>query len=371
MNSLSLYLHFPFCREKCRYCDFYSLTDLSRSRAYEKALCRHLEKMSFEAKDYEIVSVYLGGGTPSLITPGGVGEIFSTLRGSFSVSPTAEITAEMNPESATEKGLFAFRAAGVNRVSFGMQSGDDGELARLGRIHRYQDVKNAVKAAKKAGFENISLDLMYGLPGQNTKSFAGSLEKALSLGIRHLSFYLLTLSPTVPLYREKENLPDEETVREMYLYASDHLTRNGFEHYEISNAALPGYRSRHNEVYWTGGEYLGFGAGAHSCFRGERFFIKEGVAEYLSAADPWERVSSREKLTPADRRTEYVMLSLRRKEGISLSRLLTLADQAFCDKTERKMSLWASHGLCFRTAEGFALTPRGFLVSNEIISEFI
>ncbi len=370
MNKLSLYLHYPFCKKKCNYCDFYSLPDLSQKRLYEKALCKSLASFP-EARGRAVSTVYFGGGTPSLFSKEGIGEIFSAIRENFSLLPEAEITAEMNPESASEEILSAFAAQGVNRVSFGVQSTSEKELSALGRIHSFSDVKTAVDRARRAGIDNISLDLMYGLPGQTLSSFRESLEILLSLSPKHISFYLLTLSPQVPLYQKRDLLPDDESVREMYLFASDFLKQNGFEHYEISNAALPGFRSHHNETYWTGGEYLGFGPGAHSYFGSKRFYVKDGVEEFILASNPMDRISETEILTEEDIRTEYLMLSLRRKEGICLDALSKIAPKDFCDKVVQKMSLWSDHGLCEKTPEGYALTTEGFFVSNEIITELI
>ncbi len=370
MSKLSLYLHYPFCKKKCHYCDFYSLPDLSHKRLYEKALCKSLSSFD-EARGREVSTVYFGGGTPSLFSKEGIGEIFCAIRKNFSLLPGAEITAEMNPESASEEILSAFAAQGVNRISFGVQSTSEKELSALGRIHSFCDVKKAVERARRVGIHNISLDLMYGLPEQTLGTFQKSLEDVLSLSPKHISFYLLTLSPQVPLYQKSHLLPDEEAVREMYFFASDFLNKNGFEHYEISNAAQPGFRSRHNEAYWTGVEYLGFGPGAHSYFASKRFYVKDGVEEFILASNPADRLSEAEILTQEDLRTEYLMLSLRRKEGICLNTLSNFASEAFCRKVNEKMSLWADHGLCEKTPRGFALTTQGFFVSNEIITELI
>ena len=371
MNKLSLYLHFPFCKAKCRYCDFYSLPRKELIPAYERALAKSFSAFSPLAKSALVETVYLGGGTPSLATPEGIEEIFSSLRKYFALSQDAEITAEMNPESTTPEILSAFRKAGVNRISFGMQSANDDELSTLGRLHRFDAVERGVALARRHGFENISLDLMYGLPNQSTERFLDSLNCALSLEPKHISFYLLTLSEEVPLYALRHLLPEDETVREMYLSASRVLQERGFEHYEISNAAQKGYRSRHNYVYWTGGNYLGIGPGAHSLLNGKRFYMLDGVEEFISAKNPTDRLSEGECLSEEDALTEYLMLALRTKEGISWSRLEELSDQSTLERIHSKFLLWEKHGLCTSTEEGAALTPSGFFVSNEIITELI
>ena len=329
MNKLSLYLHFPFCKAKCNYCDFYSLPCPERIVSYENALAKSFSAFAELVPESVVETVYLGGGTPGLATPGGVERIFTALRNSFSLSPEAEITVEMNPESASEEILSAYRFVGVNRISFGMQSAIDEELETLGRLHRFDAVRQAVARARTIGYENISLDLMYGLPCQTTERFRESLEKALELEPEHISFYLLTLSENVPLYAKRHLLPDDETVREMYLLAASLLKEKGFEHYEISNAALPGYRSRHNSVYWNGGDYLGIGPGAHSLVGGKRFYMSDGVEEFLSASDPLDRLSEPDVLSREDLLTEYVMLSLRTKEGVSLKSFCSGSGTAF------------------------------------------
>ena len=364
-------MHFPFCKAKCRYCDFYSLPKGELIPPYEKALAKSFSAFSALAPDARVETVYFGGGTPSLATSSGVEVIFSSLRANFTVSENAEITVEMNPESASEQILSAYYRAGVNRVSFGMQSAIDSELEALGRLHRFEAVQLAVKRARFAGFANVSLDLMYGLPGQTVKSFRESLEKALTLSPEHVSFYLLTLSESVPLYKQRHLLPDDETVREMYLMASSFLKENGFEHYEISNAAREGFRSRHNSVYWNGGDYLGIGPGAHSLVDGKRFFVKDGAEEFIFAENPLERLSEFEVLTKEDRFTEYLMLSLRTKEGVSVERLKDLSDGETAKRICEKFRLWERYGLCEKTLQGFALTASGFFVSNEIITELM
>lgn len=293
------------------------------------------------------------------------------VRACYTLSPEAEITLEMNPESVTESFLEACGKSGVNRVSLGMQSAKDSELALLGRLHRFDAVVRAVDLVRSAGIDNLSLDLMYGLPRQTPSDFAESLEQAIALSPDHISFYLLTLSREVPLYEKRNLLPDDEAVRAMYLSAVSTLEKNGFEQYEISNAARAGKASRHNRIYWMGGEYLGIGPGAHSYFLGERFSMTADTASFISASKACDTVEESYFPDETDRRTEYLMLSLRTVEGVDLARLSSLSDDAFCRKAEKKFSLWARHGLCRKTEKGYALTPEGFFVSNEIITELI
>ncbi len=370
-ESLGLYLHVPFCKAKCHYCDFYSGCNLDLIPEYEKALMRAILSGREHLLSYTVDTVYLGGGTPSLLSCEGLVSIFDALNHACRLSPEAEITMEMNPESTTKSLLQQAKRVGVNRISFGMQSAKDEELCSIGRLHCHAQTEKAVKWAKEAGIDNISLDLMYGLPGQTLRSFRESLKACVSLDPKHISFYLLTLSPKAPLYKKRHTLPGDDEVREMYLFAHDFLEQEGFSHYEISNAARPGFHSRHNLKYWQGEEYLGIGPGAHSFFGGDRFFMAEETESFILASNLFDTVREKQKMEAEDYRTEYVMLSLRRKEGIDFERLLALSDEVFCKRAREKFSLWSRHGLCHQTEKGFALTPEGFFVSNQMISDLI
>lgn len=371
MNSLGLYLHFPFCRRKCFYCDFYSGSNPEKIALYEEKLALFLENLPEDWQGRALESVYLGGGTPSLATTEGIRRIFSAVKSSFSLLPQCEISCEVNPDSASEEKLGALFQSGVNRLSIGMQSGNDEELKTLGRLHCFSQVENCVRAAKKVGFSNISLDLMYALPGQSMASWRESLEKALSLEVKHLSFYCLTLSEKVPLYRKKELLPDEEVQREMYFLSLDLLAQNGFEQYEISNAAKPGFESRHNLRYWERGEYLGVGPGAYSFLGGERFCMRANTDDFIFHSNFSDIIEDREKVTAEADVEELIMLSLRTKKGLSLAELEEKAGSEKRAAVEKTLSSLVPHGLCERTKDGFSLTKEGFFVSNEIISRLI
>lgn len=371
MSSFGLYLHIPFCKRKCGYCDFYSLTDLARIELYTEALCRRLREGAKLVAEDTLETVYFGGGTPSLLPPFAVARIAATLRECFDLSSCVEFSVEMNPESVSDEILSAYRAMGADRISIGMQSALDRELALIGRIHTQHDTERAVATARRCGFSSLSLDLMYGLPEQNEESFQSSLETALSLSPDHLSFYCLTLSEQTPLYAARHLLPGEDKLRGMYLNASRFLTDRGFCHYEISNAALPGKESRHNLNYWLAGEYLGVGPGAHSYLGRERFSFPEDLDAFLSPLPLNDLILVNEKLDRKDRLTEYVMLSLRLKTGLDWDRLAALSDASFCQSCKEKFAVWERHGLCRKTEKGFALTAEGFFVSNMIISELI
>lgn len=371
MNRLGLYLHVPFCRGKCRYCDFYSLAAPERAAAYVEKVISFLPALREKTGDRPVDTVYLGGGTPSLLPPASLTALFAALRERFSILPSAEITCEANPESLTDEVLAAFRAAGVNRLSIGMQSAFDEELSILGRLHSAVDTARAVERAHRAGFENVSLDLMYALPCQSVDRFSESVKTALSYGAVHISFYCLTLSENTPLYALRDRLPDEETQREMYLSAVDLVEKAGLEQYEISNAALPGFASRHNLRYWRREEYLGVGPGAWSYLDGERFGMVPSLDRFLAAEDPFSLIDEREGVDRAGMIEEEIALSLRLSDGLSAARLSTLAGREKADAVLKKLAVLSEKGLARPTADGFRLTPEGFFVSNTILADLI
>ncbi len=371
MNKIGLYLHVPFCRKKCRYCDFYSLADRGDALRFAEKLASFLAVPAEECDGLIVDTVYLGGGTPSLLPPRGIETVFAAVHAYFSLAPDAEITAEANPESLTEEVLAAFRDAGVNRLSLGMQSADDGELRMLGRIHTAADTRAAVERARRAGFENLNLDLMYGLPDQKPEAFFSGLETALSYEPEHLSFYALTLSEEVPLYAGRDRLPGEEEQLAMYLGAIERLEKRGLYQYEISNAARPGFASRHNLRYWRREEYLGVGPGAWSYRNGERFAMAPDLDRFLAAKDPRDLIGEREIVDRAGEIEEEIVLSLRLTEGLDEARLSALAGPEITARVLEKLARRESAGLTLKTKNGYRLTPRGFFVSNGILADLI
>lgn len=371
MNKLGLYLHVPFCRRKCAYCDFYSGQRLSLIPDYVQALARAIANFARRMSEYTIDTVYLGGGTPSLLGAEGIEQVFDALRAHMPLLPDAEITVEANPESVTPAFLAACRKAGVNRVSIGMQSASDRELKILGRLHSAADTRRAVALCREAGIKNVSLDLMYGLPGQTPDEFLESVLAAIREAPEHLSFYCLTLDESVPLYAHRSELPDDEILLETYLKTVDLLRENGYIQYEISNAAKPGYYARHNAGYWRGKEYLGIGPGAASYFQGERFLMKADVDAFLSATDFDTLIIDREPITPEKRAEEYLILSLRETRGIDLNTYQKLAGKGKREAVEKALIKYEQTGFAEKTPAGFCLTPRGFFVSNTILSDLI
>ena len=362
-RPLGLYIHIPFCRSKCAYCDFYSLAQSEEHMdAYVSALGSSMRAAAPRAAGYTADTVYFGGGTPGLLGAPRLAALLQMAAECFSIAPGAEITFEANPESARDaNALRTLRGAGFNRVSLGMQSADDAELRAIGRAHTARDTEAAVDAARRAGFDNLSLDLIYGLPGQTCARWRKSLAAAVALAPEHLSCYALKVEPGTPLYAQKDAaaLPDDDAQADMYLYAAEALAASGYEQYEISNFALPGRVSRHNLKYWTLSEYLGFGPGAHSDFGGRRFAVGRDLGAFLAGND----VHSEDAvIAPRERAAERVMLGLRTAHGIAAEELNLPFGGA-----EAVLRECAAHGLAAQNAGRWRLTARGFLVSNAII----
>lgn len=360
-KPLGLYFHIPFCRQKCVYCDFYSLPQSeSRMDAYAVSLRNFLEP----ADAYTVDTIYFGGGTPSYFGAGRLTDILNRVFQVFQVSPDAEITLEANPDSAVNpEELRVLRSGGFNRISLGMQSADDGELAELGRIHTMEQTRRAVETARKSGFENLSLDLIYGLPGQTLERWRENLKAAVQLGPDHLSCYGLKAEPDTPLYSRRHTLPGDDLQADMYLETAGFLTKQGYEQYEISNFARPGKFSRHNWKYWTLGEYIGYGPGAHSDFQGRRWAWDRNLDGWL----PGKPVCSEESFPSGqERQRERVMLGLRTVHGIAAED----SDGAFASFLPF-LERCAKAGYARCSQGRWSLTPEGFLVSNQIIGELL
>lgn len=369
MPTLGLYLHIPFCKSKCAYCDFYSLAGSeARMDDYTAALARDLRDTAPRAQGYTVDTVYFGGGTPSYLGGARLVRLLDTVRAHYALAPDAEITLEANPDSADAHTLRMLRAAGFDRLSLGMQCADDATLRSIGRIHTHAQTVQAVQAARAAGFDNVSLDLIYGLPRQTLPLWHESLQAALALAPQHLSCYGLKVEEGTPLARQRGSvpLPDDDAQAVMYLETAELLSQNGYEQYEISNFARSGYASRHNLRYWQMQEYLGFGPGAHSDFGGERFARARSLERYLCGASP---DSERSAPLARERTEELVMLSLRTAQGLSLDALAQRGlDTAALLPFFRRC---AAEGLAQLTQERFSLTPRGFLVSNAVIVQVL
>ena len=365
IRPLGLYVHIPFCKAKCAYCDFYSL---AHSEERMDAYCTALERDLARAADaaYTVDSVYFGGGTPSYLGDKRLASLLETVLTHYRVAADAEITFEANPDSARDLGsLRTLRGAGFNRVSLGAQSFDDGELREIGRVHTAHEIARSVSAARAAGFDNLSLDLIYGLPRQTMTRWRENLNAALALSPEHLSCYGLKVEERTPLFKRAKSaqLPDDDAQAEFYLETVRLLTRHGYAQYEISNFARPGFASRHNLKYWTMGEYLGFGPGAHSDFGGRRFAVARDLSAYLAG----KTVLSEDAAIPhRERQREYFLLGLRTARGICETE--TDAEFAAAEAVLREC---AAHGLAEKDGGRWRLTPQGFLVSNAVISRVL
>jgi putative oxygen-independent coproporphyrinogen III oxidase len=369
MSNLALYIHIPFCTSKCFYCDFYSLADKKEQIGpYVNALIRDIKLWGEKLNDKEIDTIYFGGGTPSFIGEKHIETILTEINKNFFVKNNAEITLEANPDSASDEFLKSIYLAGVNRISFGVQSFDDEELKLLGRVHNKNEAILAVENAKKAGFQNISIDLMFAIPNQTLNSFEKSIEMALSLKPQHISAYALKLEEGTPLYlkRKNLNLANEEIEFQMFELLSDTLEKNGYSHYEISNFALPNFESRHNKKYWSGVEYLGLGTAAHSFLNQNRFCEFENIGDFLKEKRTGETIL----ISKEESIKEYMMLGLRQSEGISLKRLSQIIEKKCFDELMIKAKKFEKLGFGKIENDFFNLNLKGFWLSNSVINEF-
>lgn len=375
LRPLGLYIHIPFCKQKCAYCDFYSLAgNESRMEEYTDALCADLAETARYTPGYCVDTVYFGGGTPTYLGEKRLVRILKTVLKHFTVSKDAEITLEANPDSAGDwKMLRSLRKGGFNRLSLGMQSACDEELKEIGRIHTAAETEQAVAAARKAGFETLSLDLIYGLPHQTMETWQRNLAAAVALQPDHLSCYGLKVEEGTPLFlrRETAGLPDDEAQSDFYLYTVDYLACHGYTQYEISNFAKDGRVSRHNLKYWRLEEYAGFGPGAHSDLGGVRYAYDRSLEAYITGVKTHAPVFSEEdRIPPSDRDTEWLMLGLRTTYGLDPRDYETRFRRRFAPFLPF-LRRCAQAGYAREEEGRWRLTPEGFLLSNQIIGELL
>ncbi len=378
-SKLGLYIHIPFCRTKCLYCDFCSFVshDEAEREAYVCAILREIAARG--TKEYTVDTVYFGGGTPSLLSVGQVGRILSALRESFVLDGDVEITLECNPmlgrdvEGAVPYGVVEYFAdlqkIGVNRLSMGVQSAVDGELKLIGRRHLFEDARRTFFAAREAGFDNISVDLMLGIPSQTMESLACSVRAICDLSPEHVSIYALQLEEGTPLYRmrEKYDLADDDTAAEMYELVVGAMREAGYCHYEISNFARVGRESRHNSKYWVLDEYIGFGIAAHSDFLEKRSENTRDMEAYLSGR--W--LLCEQEISAREREFEFLMLGLRTREGISKSEFYVRFGVDFDEKYGSAVEKFEKMGYFARNDDRVALNEKGFEVSNSILEQIL
>ncbi|MBE6958039.1 MAG: radical SAM family heme chaperone HemW [Ruminococcaceae bacterium] len=375
-KPLGIYIHIPFCRSKCHYCDFYSVTELDNqiTNGYLDAICDHIREAGPLAPDYRVDTIYFGGGTPSYFGGDALAAILATVRKAFDVASDAEITFEANPDSITPKLLRRLRGEGFNRVSLGVQCSDNAILQAIGRPHDYETAVDAVKMIRRAGFKNLSLDLIFGLPEQDLTHWENTLQEVLKLQPEHISCYGLKIEEGTPFFRHQDKLriADDDTQADMYKSTVDILRAAGYKQYEISNFCKRGRESRHNMKYWTGGEYLGFGPDASSDFAGKRFALIRDVHGYINGIRSGGQVLAEIQTVPhRERAGEYLMMHLRTTYGISGKEyehkfLLPFAP------LEKELEKCRQHGHALRGIDGrWHLTPEGFLVSNTIITNLM
>lgn len=376
-KSLGIYVHIPFCRSKCQYCDFYSLPRSEKTPElmdrYVQALEAHIREGGARAPRYVVDSVYFGGGTPSYFGPDRLKDVFSAISKRFNVSKSAEVTLEANPDSITDKGCQKLLAAGFNRISIGVQNNNDQILKVLGRPHTFRQAQRSVDIARNAGFGNISLDLMYGLPAQSPQQWADALGSIIDLKPEHISCYGLTLSPGTPLYqyRNQAALPDDDAQAAMYLYAVSTLEAYGYHQYEISNFSKTGRECIHNLKYWLGGEYMSFGPSAASDFAGTRYTFASDLSRYIKAVQHGDAITTECEYVPIKERAgEYVMLRMRTVYGIERKEYESTFLMPF-DPLEQVLTFYGNRGLTRQVNGRWRFTPQGFLVSNQLIGQLI
>lgn len=376
MSELGIYIHVPFCLGKCAYCDFYSGTSSDAEREkYVSALILHILEESQTCKSRNITTVFFGGGTPSLLTPRQFARILEALEVGIGISRGAEISFEANPATISREAMREFRAAGANRISIGLQSANDEELRLLGRLHTKKEFEQSYRDCRAVGFDNVNVDLMYGIPSQTKESFEGSLRYLLSLDPEHVSSYCLKLEDGTPMSKNaaRYRFPDEDEVADLYEWMCSVLAASGYEHYEISNFARHGYRCRHNMKYWTMEEYLGFGPAAHSYFNGCRFYYVPDRAAYLQreTRKKREEEATFSAVTREEEMEETVMLALRLSDGIDVTAFRQRFGVEFDEIYGKKLFPFLASGHLLRTEQGYALSDRGMFVSNYILSEIL
>lgn len=392
-KELELYFHIPFCVRKCFYCDFLSApADQETKRLYMEALLTETAGSALRYADYRVVSLFIGGGTPSSVAVSAVERLMETVGSNYRMAQDAEVTIEVNPGTVTQEGLERYRRAGINRLSIGLQSAVDAELAAIGRIHTWEQFKQVYAAARRAGFRNINVDIMSALPGQTLSGYRNTLERVLSLDSppEHISAYSLILEEGTPLYGRYERgelkLPDEDTDREMYRETGERLEKAGYHRYEISNYAKRGYECRHNCGYWERRQYAGFGLGAASLVDNIRFHNGAELAAYL--ADPLGSRKEIHSLSRGEQMEEFLFLGLRLTEGVSFGKFRQLFGQEMEEiygqvirKNVRDGLLqiipWTGTGEIIRKGrpaedmDRLALTEKGLDVSNYVMAQFL
>ncbi len=373
--GIGIYVHIPFCVSKCAYCDFYSLpsakVDEVLKERYVQALIRQIQTAKNQYGEQTVDTVFFGGGTPTVLKTEQLLCIITALKTAFDLTRDCEFTVEANPATFDTDKLTALRAAGVNRISLGIQSAQDNELELLGRIHTFAEAKAAFDLTRNCGFDNISVDLMYGTPSQTEQSFLASVGEIIKLNPEHISIYGLQLEEDTPLCKNREHyvFPSEVECISMYSKAISLLNKNGYTRYEISNFSRQGRECKHNLGYWSQGQYIGFGVGAYSYFDNRRFHTEADIDTFCSAEELSQLITVDEVLSEQDKVTEFIMLSLRLAHGFSEKELFDRTRNA--DFYLHRCEKFLQNGLMERADGRIFFTERGFNVSNAILSEIL
>jgi oxygen-independent coproporphyrinogen III oxidase len=384
MTHAGVYIHIPFCRSHCSYCDFATgMYEDGPAEAYVRALLREIATWCEVEQPSNVDTIYFGGGTPSLLTPKQISQILEAVHARFHIKPGAEVTMEMNPgdggvsPAMKRETMREFRQLGINRASFGAQSFDDRELKQLGRTHSSQDIHETFSDLREAGFNNINFDLIAGLPGQTLKRWERNLDQAVRMRPEHLSLYLLEVHEGTPLadqiQRGMRPEPDSDLAAEMYRLMIDRMCAAGYQHYEISNFCRPGFESRHNTKYWTGDPYYGFGCSAHSYDGARRRWANErDTAKYVSLIESDQSpIVERTDLSEDEARSESVFLSLRLMRGVNLNDYRARFGKDLRNQFAADLDRLCDAGLIEIDEHLLKLTPRGALLSNEVFATFV
>ena len=377
-SPLGIYIHIPFCVQKCKYCDFTSFANQcseTKSR-YVEALKKDISLAAQHLKNKTVDSIYFGGGTPTCLSPDDISDVIKIVFDSYNVSRDTEITTECNPATISKDGLRQLHSSGFNRLSIGLQSVHNNELQALGRIHTFEDFLQTYDNAAGAGFNNVSLDLMYGIPHQTVESFQRTLETVASLEPQHISAYGLIIEPGTEFFAKRDSLPlpDEEAEYEMYKMADATLIKLGYEHYEISNYALNGKRSRHNMKYWQLDDYIGFGISAHSLINGKRYYITSKIPDYIDHFlfnDKTEHCFIEEIPDDLTLCEEYVMMRLRLADGLLVDDMIKRFPNDPLDKYLNRMSKFIDSGHIINSKGKYFLSADGMYISNYILSDIL
>ncbi len=380
MKKLGLYIHIPFCKKKCNYCDFYSCTSLDKIKKYIKSICSELKMEAPLYKDYTFDTIFIGGGTPSLIDSEDFKLLADTIKDNLSLAQDIEFSIEANPGTITGEKLIAYKESGVNRISIGLQSTFDDELNKLGRIHNYDTFLKNYNLAREYGFNNINIDIMYALPSQNKERFLETLKRVIELKPEHISAYSLKIEENTPFGKMKSALilPDEDEEYDTYLSMCETLSKNGYLQYEISNFSKEGYECKHNLKYWQSEEYIGIGPSAHSFFEGERYSYISNVDEYILELEEdvlplklLEENDKNEHSSPKISKTdEYVMLKMRLAKGVDLKEFRALFGTEFLE-VYPQIKVYLDTGYVVLENGAYKFTPKGFFVSNYILTDIL